>query len=138
MAQVVRGRRELSTWHNRSRVGVAREGNLFDSFNSKEVDAFADSIVAELVERHPPRAEGAAGRKEVARLRRAFGRIFSRIDSFARTHDLNLYRKARLANRIQWALKEAGYREDFIEATTHEVATHVALAGSRGRDKRVR
>ncbi|MGH8677271.1 MAG: hypothetical protein ACREUQ_02825 [Burkholderiales bacterium] len=44
---------------------------------------------------------------------------------------LNLYTKARLANRIQWALKEAGYRDDFIEATTREVATHVALAGSR-------
>ena len=111
---------------------------MFNSLNSKEVDAFADSIAAELIERHPPRAEDAAGRKEVARLRKAFGRIFSRIDSFARTHDLNLYGKARLANRIQWALKEAGYREDFIDATTQEVATHVALAGSRARDKRAR
>ena len=111
---------------------------MFGSIKSREVDEFADAIVAELRERHPPRHDGATGRKEVARLRKAFGRIFSRIDSFARTHDLNLYSKARLANRIQWALKEAGYREDFIEATTHEVATHVALAGSRGPDKRVR
>ena len=111
---------------------------MFDSSNSKEIDAFADSIVSEMIGRHPPRAEGAAGRKEVARLRKAFGRIFSRIDSFARTHALSLYGKARLANRIQWALKEAGYREDFIDATTQEVATHVALAGSRARDKRAR
>ncbi len=108
------------------------------SFHSKEVDEFADSIVAELLERHPPHGESGAGKKEIARLRKAFGRMFSRIDSFARTHSLNLYTKARLANRIQWGLKEAGYREDFIETTTQEVATHVALAGSRGRDKRIR
>jgi len=111
---------------------------LFDSINSKEVDEFADSIVAELRERHPPHGEIATDRKEVARLRKLFGRIFSRIDSFARAHRLNLYTKARLANRIQWALKEAGYREDFIQTTTQEVATHVALAGTGGPDKRVR
>ena len=108
------------------------------SFHSKEVDEFADSIVAELLERHPPHAEDVAGKKEIARLRKAFGRMFSRIDSFARAHSLNLYTKARLANRIQWGLKEAGYREDFIETTTQEVATHVALAGSGGRGTRVR
>ena len=111
---------------------------LLDSMKSRDVDEFADSIVAELRERHPPHGGSNAGRKEMARLRKVFGRILSRIDSFARSRELNLYAKARLANRIQWALKEAGYREDFVQTTTHEVATHVALAGTRGRDKRVR
>ena len=106
--------------------------------HAKEVDEFADSIVAELLLRHPPGAKAVTERKEVARLHKAFGKIFSRIDSFARSRELNLYNKARLANRIQWALKEAGYRKDFVETTTQEVATHVALAGTRGRDKRVR
>jgi hypothetical protein len=109
-----------------------------ESFHSKEVDEFADSIVAELLERYPPHGEGVAGKKETGRLRKAFGRMFSRIDSFARAHSLSLYSKARLANRIQWGLKEAGYRQEFIEATTQEVATHVALAGSRRPDKRIR
>ena len=111
---------------------------MFGSTKSREVDEFADSIVAELRERHPPAGATAADHKEVTRLRKAFGKIFTRIDSFARSRELSLYTKARLANRIQWALKEAGYREDFIQATTQEVATHVALAGTRGRDKRVR
>ena len=106
---------------------------LFDSVNTRAIDEFADSIVGELLERHPPQAATPAGRKDVVRLRKAFGRIFSRIDSFARDHRLNLYAKARLANRIQWALKEAGYREEFVEATTREVATHVALAKPRQR-----
>jgi len=111
---------------------------LFGPVKSNEVDEFADSIVAELRLRHPPDAKAVTERKEVARLQKAFGKIFSRIDSFARSRELNLYSKARLANRIKWALKEAGYREDFIQTTTQEVATHVALAGTRGRDKRVR
>ena len=102
-----------------------------DTVSSKEVDEFADSIVAELIERHPPRSDDPGERKELARLRKAFGRIFSRIDAFARIHPLSLYNKARLANRVQWALKDAGYRKDFVETATHEVATHVALAGTR-------
>lgn len=107
-----------------------------DSFNSKEVDEFADSIVAELLETHPPRAESIAGKKELARLRKAFSRVFSRIDAFARAHGLNLYTKARLANRVQWGLKDAGYRDDFVETATQEVATHVALAGARAMSPR--
>jgi hypothetical protein len=107
------------------------EKGLPETISSREVDEFADSIVAELIQRHPPRGEDAGERKELARLRKAFGRVFSRIDGFARSHRLNLYSKARLANRIQWGLKDAGYREDFVETATHEVATHVALAGTR-------
>ncbi len=110
---------------------------MLEAFKSKEVDEFADSIVAELRERHPPRADG-GGAKEVARLRKAFSKLFARIDSFARLHELNLYTKARLANRVRWGLKDAGYREDFVETATQEVATHVALAGSRAETRRTR
>ena len=104
---------------------------MLEAFKSREVDAFADSIVTELLERHPPGAERKTGAKEVARLRRAFSQIFARIDSFARLHPLNLYTKARLANRVQWALKDAGYPEDFVETATREVTTHVAIADAR-------
>ncbi|MNC86945.1 hypothetical protein D3C83_26350 [compost metagenome] len=102
-----------------------------ESVSSKEVDEFADSIVAELIQRHPPRVEDVGERKELARLRKAFSRVFSRIDAFARAHPMSLYSKARLANRVQWGLKDAGYRKDFVETATHEVATHVAIAGTR-------
>ena len=102
-----------------------------ETVSSREVDEFADSIVAELIQRHPPRGDDVGERKEIARLRKAFSRVFARIDAFARTYPLNLYGKARLANRVQWGLKDAGYRADFVETATHEVATHVALAGTR-------
>ena len=125
----------MTAWHNRS---LSFDSGRKLPGSSKEIDEFADSVVAELLERHPPQGEKVGGNKEIARLRKAFGRVFSRIDSFARAHPLNLYTKARLANRIHWGLKEAGYRKDFVEATTQEVATHLALAGTRGPDRRVR
>ena len=107
------------------------EKALAETISSREVDQFADSIVTELIERHPPRGADAGERKELARLRKAFSKVFARIDVFARRNRLTLYSKARLANRIQWGLKDAGYPEDFVETATHEVATHVALAGTR-------
>ena len=114
------------------------EKGLPETISAKEVDAFADSIVAELLQRHPPRPDEVGDRKELARLRKAFGKVFTRIDSFARSHRLTLYTKARLANRVQWGLKDAGYRADFVETATHEVATHVALAGTRASGSRDR
>ena len=47
---------------------------------------------------------------------------------------MNLYTKARLGNRVKWALRDAGYPQTFVDTFTQEVVTHVALA-SRKRDK---
>jgi hypothetical protein len=106
---------------------------VFGAFRTKHVDEFADSIVAELRERHPPDNAGGKRPKDMERFRRLFARVFGRIDLFAQENRLNLYTKARLANRIRWELKDAGYPEDFIETATREVATHVALASRRAR-----
>lgn len=100
-------------------------------FNTKELDAFADALVADLVKRFPPEAEGAAGRKQFERLRRTFGATFQRIDAYAAAHTLNLYQKARFANRIRWALRDAGYPADFVRTMTQEVVAHMTLASRR-------
>src|SRR3970040_717009 len=76
-------------------------------FNTRELYEFADSLVAELVERFPP-AGGVAGKKAFDKLRRTFGATFERIDAFARSHKLNVYKKAHFANQVRWALPEAG------------------------------
>lgn len=94
-------------------------------FDVKEVDAFADSIVAELRDRYPPSGVELPAKKAMERLRKNFGRIFARIDAFARTRPLGLYQKARLGNRIKWALKDAGYPEEFVKTFTRELVMHV-------------
>ena len=51
---------------------------------------------------------------------------------YARQHKLNVYTKARLANRFKWALLEAGYPKTFVDAMTYELAAVVAAARSGG------
>ncbi len=106
-------------------------GNWFDC---KEADEFADTIVADLVKRFPPSDVGVPARKAAERLKRTHDTIFARIEAFARSQQLNLYKKAHLGNRVKWALKEAGYPEEFVDALTYELVTVVTLvSGRRGK-----
>jgi|RhiMetdeSRZDD1v2_1073273.scaffolds.fasta_scaffold35845_5 hypothetical protein len=106
-------------------------------FDTKELDAFADSLVAELVERFPPAGERAAGQKTFDKLRRTFGATFDKVDAYARSHKLNVFRKAHFANHMRWALKEAGYAPEFVSTMTQELVAHVTLA-ARGKDGKKR
>lgn len=96
-------------------------------FNTRELDEFADSLVADLTRHFPPSGTTVSGKKTFEQLRRRFGATFGRIDQFARSHTLNLYTKARFANRVRWALKEAGYPPDFVSTMTQEVVVHMTL-----------
>jgi 2'-5' RNA ligase len=100
-------------------------------FNTRELDAFADELIADLAKRFPPSADPAQGRKQFEKLRRTFGATFQRIDSFAAAHPLNVYKKARFANRIRWGLRDAGYPAEFVRTMTQEVVAHMTLASRR-------
>ena len=103
----------------------------FGWFDTKELDEFADSLVAELMTRFPPSGVDPSEKKALDKLRKLFRSTFERTDRFARSHQLNLYKKAHFANRVRWALKEAGYAPEFVETMTRELATHVALESGR-------
>jgi len=100
---------------------------FFQWFDTAEIDEFARSIAAELVRRAPPAALDARDEKTAKRLRNTHQAVFSRAGQFARTHKLNIYKKARLGNQFRWALKEAGYSKAFVESWTYELITLVAL-----------
>jgi len=104
-------------------------------FRTKEVDEFADSLVAELVERVPPATAGQlVGKKAFERLTRDFGAAFRRIDAFASGRPLNFYQKAHFANRVRWGLREAGYPPDFVATMTQELLVHLTVpAPKRGK-----
>jgi hypothetical protein len=101
-------------------------------FNTKELDEFADSMVSRLVESFPPSSGPPSGKKAFERMRKQFGATFDRVDGFVASQRLNLYKKARFANRVRWALHEAGYPPDFVRTMTHELVTHLTLA-ARGK-----
>ncbi len=101
---------------------------------TKDIDAFADSIVADLLKRFPPADDNLPAKKAAERIRKTHSAILSRVTEFAHSTPMGLYRKARLANRVQWSLREAGYPERFVEAFTHELAAVVAIVSRQGRN----
>ena len=103
-----------------------------DWFGTKEVDALAAAIAAELVKRVPPAKLDSHTKKAADRLRNTHEAIFARAGKFARTHKLNVYKKARLGNQFRWALREAGYPPEFVETWTYELVLLVTL-NSRAR-----
>jgi len=58
--------------------------------------------------------------------------VLRQAHDFARRNKLNLYTKARLANRFKWELLEAGYPKEFVDTMTYELAAVVAAAKSEG------
>jgi hypothetical protein len=100
---------------------------IFDWFSTREVDELAAAIAAELVKRVPPAALESRTRKAAERLRNTHDAIFARAGKFARTHPLNVFKRARLGNQFRWALAEAGYPPEFVDSWTYELALLITL-----------
>ena len=101
---------------------------LLGWFATKEIDAFADSIVAELVARFPKSGVDVSSRKSAERAMKGLDKMYSSITSFALEHRPNLYQKARFGNRIKWALKEAKYPDPFIEVATDKFVAYMTVS----------
>ena len=106
---------------------------ILDWFKTQEVDELAAAIATELVKRVPPAALESRTRKAAERLRNTHEAIFARAGKFARTHPLNVYKRARLGNQFRWALKEAGYPPEFVESWTYELAIQITVNHSSRR-----
>ena len=103
---------------------------IFGWFNSKEVDALAAEMARDLAKRVPPASIDAKGKKAENKQKRTHDLVLRQAHEFAREHKLNLYTKARLANRFKWELMEAGYPKAFVDSMTYELAAIVAAAES--------
>jgi len=101
---------------------------IFDWFSTKEADEFAKAIVAELTQRIPPDGvDLRQGRKVWEKLLKNQRVIFDKTAQFVHSHRLNIYQKASFGNTFKWALKEAGYSQEFIDTWTHELVAFVSL-----------
>ena len=103
---------------------------LLDWFSRKHIDEFADSIVAELLQRFPQSGADLSSEKSVEKAMKTLDRIFSRISAFAVERRPNLYLKACFGNRIKWGLKEAGYPAPFVELVTQKFLAYMAIASA--------
>jgi hypothetical protein len=107
---------------------------VFSWFNTSKVDTFVDAEVADLVKRVPAaKLEGSsAGAKKAAeQLAKTHDQLLRRAQQFVQREKPNLYQKARIANRMKWALLEANYPKPFVDEFALALATVVAGANSQ-------
>jgi hypothetical protein len=104
---------------------------VFGFFASKDVEALADRMARDMIDRVPPASVDAPGRKAEAKQSKAHDLVLRQAHDYARQHKLSVYTKARLANRFKWALIEAGYPKAFVDKMTYELAAVVAAAEAR-------
>jgi len=103
---------------------------LLDWFSTKQMDEFADSVVAELRQHFPQAGLDLSTKKSAEKALRTLDRIFTRISAFAAERRPNLYQKACFGNRIKWALKEANYPEPFVEAAADKFMAYLTVSSA--------
>ena len=96
-------------------------------FDTREVDRFAASLVREVTRRLPPSQVDSSSKKAIERLSRMTDVLSNQVRTFAQSQSLNVYKRARLGNRVKWQLKDAGYPQPFVDAFTTEVVTLLAV-----------
>jgi len=107
---------------------------VFSWFNTQKVDAFIDAEVADLVRRIPPaklEGDGGGAKKATEQLARAHDQLLRHARDFVQREKPNLYQKARIANRMKWALMEARYPKSFVDEFAFALASVVAAANSQ-------
>jgi hypothetical protein len=101
--------------------------SIFGWFDTREIDELAQAIAAELAKRIPPSKLDSHTKQAANRLRNTHDAVFARVGKYARTHKLNIYKKARFGNQFRWALREAGYPPEFVESWTYELVLLITL-----------
>ena len=107
---------------------------VFSWFNTQKVDAFVDAEVAEILRRVPPaRLEGSSvdAKKARTQLEKTHDLMLRNARDFVQQHRPNLFQKARIANRLKWALREAKYPTEFVDEFAYALAAVVAGANSQ-------
>jgi len=96
-------------------------------FDTAEVDRFAASLVQEVMRRLPPTRVESSSQRMLERISRMADVLSDQLRAFAQSRSLNVYKRARLGNRVKWQLRDAGYPEPFVDALTTEVVTLLAV-----------
>lgn len=101
---------------------------LFKCLDATEVDALADRMIREFNERCPIADIEKGGRKAEVRLGEAYENLLRVGREFAASHQLNIYKRSRLANRVKWALLGVGYPQTLADDVAYKLAAAVTLA----------
>jgi len=97
---------------------------MFQWFDATEAVAFGKHMAQEVARIVPLEASQPRGKKEQKRLDKFRRAILHASDLGSKT-TLNVYKKARCANTLRWALLEKGYAKPFVEEVVRLVITRL-------------
>ena len=85
--------------------------------DAKDEQAFGKSIAQFYIERVP--FESPFSKKKFAtKTQDTIKKIDLQIQQFRSTHSSNVYKKAKLGNAFKWALRDAGYDNEYVDELT--------------------
>lgn len=91
---------------------------------------FAREIAHKIARHYPVSVEAklktAGGKKRLGGVVEA---VFDDVERYQAQSHMGWLRKARFGNELKWRLKEAGYSEEFVDALTEGIVTHLAMSG---------
>ena len=82
------------------------------------IDEFSRQLATEFSRRYPLDMHRGSDKKGEKKLGRALNYVYKEARGFARERRLGVYGTARLGNGFKWALKEMGYRQEFVDEAT--------------------
>ena len=97
---------------------------MFQFFNATEAIAFGQHMAKEVARIVPLEASQPRGKKEQKRLDK-FRRAILHASDLGAKAPLNVYKKARCANAMRWALIDKGYPKPFVEEVVRLVITRL-------------
>lgn len=91
---------------------------------------FAREIANKIARHYPVSVEAklktAGGKKRLGGVVEA---VFDELERYQVQSRMGWMRKARFGNELKWRLKEVGYSEEFVNALTEGIVTHLAMSG---------
>ena len=100
--------------------------SFFDRFSTKDIDALAKELAADIAKRYPPEMEQNKQKKiSEKRITRILEEALDKAKSFNTDHKLGIYKKARLGNNFKWELDNLGYSQQFIDIVTEGMIVYL-------------
>jgi len=91
---------------------------------------FAREIAIKIARQYPVSVEAklktVGGKKRLGGVVEA---VFDDLERYQAQSHMGWMRKARFGNELKWRLKDTGYSEEFVNALTEGIVTHLAMSG---------
>ena len=94
---------------------------IFGWFDTRAATAAGTSLAEFLAQSIVPGSSVAAKRKSEKKQHEAVPKLFAQADRLRHELELNVFKKARLANAFKWKLLDLGFEEDFVDQLTKEL-----------------